>query len=88
MDSFIVSYDLNNSGKNYDDLITKIKTYSKWAKINKSVWFIKSEKSSTEIRDDLITTMDSDDSIFVAKLAGTAAWKNVICKNQHLKDNV
>lgn len=23
MDSFIISYDLNNSGKNYDDLIKK-----------------------------------------------------------------
>ena len=42
MDSFIISYDLNNSGKNYDDLIKKIKTYSKWAKINESVWFFKS----------------------------------------------
>lgn len=44
MDSFIISYDLNNSGKNYDDLIKKIKTYSKWAKINESVWFFKSRR--------------------------------------------
>ena len=26
------------------DLIEKIKTYSKWAKINESVWFFKSNK--------------------------------------------
>lgn len=88
MDSFIVSYDLNNSGKNYDDLIKKIKTYSKWANVNKSVWFLKSDKSCADIADDLLTTMDSDDSIFVAKLTGAAAWSNVICSGQHLKDNI
>lgn len=88
MESFIISYDLNNSGKNYDDLIEKIKTYSKWAKINKSVWFVKSNKKCPEIRDDLKSVMDEDDSLFVAKLTGAAAWHNTICKSQHLKDNL
>lgn len=86
MDSIIVSYDLNNSGKNYDDLIKKIQTYPKYAKINKSVWFFKSDKTCPEIRDDLKTTMDSDDSLFVAKLTGTAAWRNIICDSKHLQE--
>ncbi|MDB7101876.1 CRISPR-associated protein Cas2 [Enterococcus mundtii] len=88
MDSFIISYDLNNSGKNYDDLIKKIQTYSKWAKVNKSVWFFKSNKTCKEIRDDLKSVMDKDDSLFVAKLTGTAAWSNTICSSQHLIENL
>ncbi|MFO7195662.1 CRISPR-associated protein Cas2 [Enterococcus faecium] len=88
MDSFIISYDLNKSGKNYDDLIKKIKTYSKWAKINESVWFFKSNKKCPEIRDDLKSVMDKDDSLFVAKLTGAAAWHNTICSSQHLQEHL
>lgn len=86
MNSFIVSYDLNNSGKNYEDLISKIKTYSRWAHINESVWFLKSDKKCVAIRDELLAQIDEDDSLFVAELTGAAAWHNTICKGQYLKD--
>ena len=88
MYSFIVTYDLNGSGKNYEDLISEIKTYSKWAHINESVWFLKSDKSCKEIRDSLLNYRDKDDSSFVAKLTGAAAWHNTMCKNQFIKDNL
>lgn len=88
MNSFIISYDLNNSGKNYNDLISKIESYPKAAKINKSVWFIKTAKTCPQVRDDLLTVMDSDDSLFVAKLTGAAAWRNPICGSKHLKENL
>lgn len=88
MKSIIVSYDLNGSGKNYDDLIDKIKTYSGWAHINKSVWFFKSDDSCSTIRDDLLSTLDKDDSIFVAELTGSAAWHNTICSSQFLKEHL
>ncbi|MBO1087805.1 CRISPR-associated protein Cas2 [Enterococcus hirae] len=86
MKSYIVSYDLNNSGKNYEDLISKIKTYSRWAHVNESVWFLKSDKGCVAIRDELLAQIDNDDSLFVAELTGVAAWHNVICKSQYLKD--
>lgn len=85
MNSFIISYDLNNE-KDYSKLITKIESYPNAAKINKSVWFINSQNKSSEIRDNLVNYIDSDDSLFIAKLTGQAAWRNVICSSQHLKD--
>lgn len=85
MNSFIISYDLNNE-KDYSKLITEIESYSNAAKINKSVWFINSQNESSEIRDNLVDYIDSDDSLFIAKLTGQAAWRNVICSSQHLKD--
>ncbi len=85
MNSFIISYDLNNE-KDYSKLITEIESYSNAAKINKSVWFINSQNESSEIRNNLIDYIDSDDSLFIAKLTGQAAWRNVICSSQHLKD--
>lgn len=57
-------------------------------KILESLWFVKSEKNSTEIRDDLKQVIDNDDGIFVAKLTGQAAWTKVISTDQFLKDNL
>lgn len=85
MNSYIISYDLNNE-KDYSKLIKEIESYSNAAKINKSVWFINSHNSSSAIRDNLKNYTDSDDSLFIAKLTGEAAWKNVICSSKHLKD--
>ncbi|WP_262492250.1 CRISPR-associated endonuclease Cas2 [Macrococcoides canis] len=87
LNSYIISYDLNNQ-KDYDSLITTIETYSHAARINKSVWFIKSNDTAKEIRDSLGELIDKDDSLFVGKLTGTAAWRNVICSNKHLKDHL
>ena len=88
MESIIVTYDLNGSGKKYDDLISKIKSYSNWAHINESVWFFKSNDTCTSIRDNLLSAIDDNDSLFVAKLTGTAAWHNTICSSQFLKEHL
>ncbi|MEB8093142.1 CRISPR-associated protein Cas2 [Mammaliicoccus lentus] len=85
MNSYMVSYDLNNQ-KDYKKLISEIENYPNAAKINKSVWFINSQNKATEIRDYLIKYVDGDDSLFVGKLTGEAAWKNVLCDNKHLKE--
>ncbi len=75
-----------NNEKDYSKLIKEIESYSNAAKINKSVWFINSYNSSSEIRDNLNNYIDSDDSLFIAKLTGEAAWRNVTCDSKHLKD--
>ncbi|PWZ93900.1 CRISPR-associated protein Cas2, partial [Staphylococcus pseudintermedius] len=48
--------------------------------------FVNSVFSAKEIRDELKLFVDNDDSLFVAKLTGEAAWSNVICDSKHLKD--
>lgn len=88
MKSYIVSYDLKDSSDNYDELIDKIKSYPRWAHINKSVWLVKSNTSAADIRDDLKKVINTKDSIFVGGLTGEAAWRNTICKSEDLKERL
>ena len=47
-----------------------------------------SSSSSSEIRDNLKSYVDADDKLFVARLTGEAAWRNVLCTDKWLKDNL
>ena len=76
MSSFIVSYDLI-SNRDYSKLYEAIRNYGSYAHVLESVWIIKSSSSSTNIRDNLKSYIDSDDKLFVAKLTGESAWKNL-----------
>lgn len=86
--SKIITYDLCTPGRDYSDLYDYIKSFSAWAHITESVWFISSEKSCVDIRNDLNKLTDSNDRIFVAELTGVAAWRNTICKSDFLKENL
>ena len=86
--SKIITYDLRKAGRNYDDLYKYIKSYPVWAHITESTWFISTSKSCTTIRDEILHVIDSNDRIFVAELNGTAAWSNVNCDDQYLKDHL
>lgn len=82
MSSFLVSYDLI-SDKNYSKLYEAIRNYGSYAHILESVWIINSSSSSVEIRDNLKHYLDSDDKLFVAKLTGESAWKNLSNENSN-----
>jgi len=86
MESYIITYDLKYSSNNYDDLIDKIKNYPKWAHVNESVWIVKSNTSTEDIRNNLTTVINSNDSLFVGALTGEAAWRNVIDSNSAIKE--
>lgn len=76
MSSFIVSYDLI-SDKDYSKLYEAIRNYGYFAHVLESVWIVNSSDSSATIRDNLSSYMDSDDKLFVAKLSGESAWRNL-----------
>lgn len=86
--SKIISYDLCTPGKNYDDLYKYLKGYQVWAHITESTWFISTDKSCQEIRDEIKDIVDSNDVIFVGELNGVAAWRNVLCNSDYLKNNL
>lgn len=88
MSSKIISYDLCAPGRNYDELYKAIKAYGTWARITESTWFIKTNSTCNQIRDNLISYMDGNDRLFVGELEGSAAWHNVICKSSFLKENL
>jgi len=86
--SKIVTYDLCAPNRDYTDLINAIKSYPGWARICESSWLIVSDRSCVAIRDHLKSYIDSNDRIFVASLTGEAAWYNVICDPNYLKQNL
>lgn len=83
--SKIITYDLCNANKNYEDLYEYIKGFSSYEAITESTWIVSSDKDSKTIRDELSSILDPDDRYFVGKLTGQAAWHNVLCKNEDLK---
>lgn len=86
--SKIITYDLCNSEKNYDELYEYIKSFPSWARITESTWFISSSKSCVDIRNEINKIIDSDDRVFVCSLTGEAAWRNVICNSDYLKKHL
>lgn len=70
MKSYMLSYDLNGLGKNYEGLFEAIKTISTcWCKPAKSTWVIKSDlPSSQAIYEKLSAQLDKDDYIIVAEI--------------------
>ncbi|MCY6372588.1 hypothetical protein [Clostridium ganghwense] len=83
----IVTYDLCGDKKDYQDLIVAIESYPN-TKITESCWFLVTNDSPVEIRDNLSQYLDTDDRIFVGSLDVSAAWKNIIGNNTFIKTNI
>lgn len=89
MKSYIISYDLNKPGQNYNDLYEAIKALGNWWHHLDSTWIIKSNLTAVQVRDSLTPHMDSNDKILVATLSGEAAWKGFNQKGSDwLKNNL
>ena len=84
---YIISYDMVENG-DYTSLIDAIKAYGTWAHITESTWAIVTEKSHTDVRDDIGLYLPKGSRLFVVKSGTAAAWRNVICRHQWLKENL
>ena len=87
-DCKLITYDLRKAGQNYDGLIQKIKNLGVWGKVCESVWVVKTTLSAIQVRDALLSQIDSNDRLFVASLIGETAWINSICGDQWLKEKL
>jgi len=87
MPCYIISYDLRKE-RNYDDLYRAIKSYGTWAHILESTWAVVTSKTAVQVRDHLASYIDQDDGLFVVRSGTEAAWRNVICRNEWLKENL
>lgn len=63
----LITYDLHKPEKDYEKLFDALKTYS-WAHPLDSVWFLRTEKSVSEIMKHLKQFIDSDDGIIVVSV--------------------
>lgn len=86
--SYLITYDLIKR-KNYPELFKALEEFDYWHCLG-SVWIVKSELNSTEIRNLLQAHIDSDDKLIVVKLTGQAAWTKSFpndCR-EWLRDNL
>ncbi len=76
MNTYLITYDLFNPGKKYDELGTAIRSLGNYCKPLLSTWLVRSNLSCAQIRDSLSPHVDSNDKIFVAEFGDKwASWK-------------
>lgn len=89
MTTFMIGYDLNRPGQNYNELFEAIKALGLWWHCLDSTWIVKSNLTSVQIRDKLAAHIDLNDSLLVAILSGDAAWIGFSDEcSSWLKDNL
>jgi len=75
MNTYLLSYDLRvpETSADYDKLIAYIKSYGAWAKPLYSLWFIKTEKKCSQVRDEINKVTDANDRTLVIDVTN-ADW--------------
>lgn len=70
MSVYMITYDLNKQGQNYEALIKAIKDSSTgaWCTYWKSSYLIKSNLSVQQVSDNLTSCLDSNDSLIVIEV--------------------
>ena len=81
MARYIVTYDLSQPGRDYDDLYERIQSYDS-VRITESSWGIATDQSAKEVRDHLALALDDNDKLLVGTL-GTSAWTRLSTKATH-----
>ncbi len=68
---YLITYDLNAEGQDYNALYDKIKSLGEWFHPLESVWFLKphDDVGVDLITEQLRTTMDNGDHIFVVSIS-------------------
>lgn len=69
MKVYLITYDLNDSGKNYTELFDAIKAYKDWQHPLESTWFIASGQTANEIYENLRKVIDDNDNLFVVEIS-------------------
>ncbi|MCS4162950.1 MULTISPECIES: SinR family protein [Sphingobacterium] len=87
--TYLIGYDLNRTGQDYETLIDEIKKLGTWWHCLDSTFIIKSTSTATLIRNHLMTFIDSNDELLVVGLSGEGAWTGFSneCSNW-LKNNL
>jgi len=74
MMSYLISYDLNSPGQNYNDLYEAINNLGSCWHCLDSTWILDINKPAVDIRNALTPYIDSNDKLLVVKLSGEGAW--------------
>ena len=87
--NLLVSYDLHQPGQNYDAVIAEIKKLGGWAKVQYSLWYVKSQLSASDASKQVWAVMDQNDTLIVIDATNNnASWYNLSNEvSEFIKDN-
>ncbi len=69
MTLYCISYDLiDGKTEDYKELYKKIKAYGTYSHTLESTWFVETNESVSQVRDNLKSTLDKDDKLIVIEV--------------------
>lgn len=77
MNSIWVNYDLSSPGQEYHALISYLKTYKNYTRPTESSFLILTNVSVSDLRDEALKYLDSNDKFLAIKVTGIASWHNL-----------
>jgi hypothetical protein len=78
MNNLFISYDLKDPGQSYDRVITAIKGLGSWAKVQYSLWFVRSAYASKEAAEIVRRAQDANDTLIVIDATNNdASWYGI-----------
>lgn len=74
MSNYLVCYDLNSPGQNYDRLIKHLTSYPTRWHFQKSAWIVGPADSALAVAEAAWKHMDRNDKLFVQAVTADSAW--------------
>ena len=74
---YLISYDLDKPGQNYDKLIARLKQHGA-VRVLLSQWVLTTTWTAVQLCDDLRAYTDSNDRILVVQISGDWAYSNIM----------
>ena len=76
--NLFISYDLHSPGQDYEKIADAIKRLGSWAKVQYSLWYVKSQLSASDAAEKVWSAMDKNDSLIVIDATNNnASWYNL-----------
>jgi hypothetical protein len=76
-----INYDLVAPGRDYSRLFEYLRSYGTRAKPLRSMWFVKTNKSATQVRDEVQQFVDGNDKVVTVDV--TDSWWGTSFSDEH-----
>ena len=75
MARYIIGCTMTSPGRDYIDFTEAVAALGEFWPCTPSLWIVTSERSASDIRDELKPHLGPNDDLVVAELSGRAAWR-------------
>jgi hypothetical protein len=88
MNNLIIAYDLDKPGQDYKKIEDAIRSLGTYGKFQLSVWWVQTHSDEVQIRNFLLSKIDSNDRLLVVNATrGGIAWCNPIATNSFINEH-